>query len=301
MLYQKSATSHRVSSHGPTLTRLGDALYARGVWRGSDPSSVTALLPVRFTSFSAETKTHFCSFFTEILFYAESHTGNSLRSKSLMWSSSLLQLNNASVSVIRSSLNLKHGTLNPISTTITATNLSSQESQHTDWCHWRPVSSVTTPLWQRHHDTHNAHARSSPLCPSPCPPYLTASCGDVFVRKRRLAARAVTAASKQPSYILFRAATMTNTLKLSARGTQTNYNRACVFVSLEWDQLAEPQTKHASFLVFRHALGDNMDSPSGLLRLNFLFGPQTVNPIGRQLGTLLSKHCDMLSFSRDPL
>lgn len=151
------------------------------------------------------------------------------------------------------------------------------------------------------------HARSSPLCPSPCPPYLTASCGDVFVCKRRLATRAVTAASKQPSYILFRAATMTNTLKRSARGTQTNYNRACVFVSLEWDQLAEPQTKHASFLVFRHALGDNMDSsskhksPSGLLRLNFLFGPQTVNPIGRQLGTPLSKHCDMLSFSRDPL
>lgn len=106
MLYQKSATSHRVSSHGPTLTRLGDTLYARGVWRGSDPSSVTALLPIRFTSFSTETK-HTFVLSLQKLFSTWNHIlelVSQLRSKSLTWSSSLLQLNNASVSVIRSSL-----------------------------------------------------------------------------------------------------------------------------------------------------------------------------------------------------
>lgn len=163
MLYQKSATSHRVSSHGPTLTRLGDTLYARGAWRGSDPSSVTALLPMTFTSFSTETK-HTFVLSLQKLFSMWNHIlelVSQLRSKSLTWSSSLLQLNNASVSVVQVWAvatkvvpEVKHGTLNPISTTITATNLSGQESQHPDWCHWRPVSSVTTPLQQPHHDTH---------------------------------------------------------------------------------------------------------------------------------------------------
>lgn len=93
-----------------------------------------------------------------------------------------------------------------------------------------------------------------------------------------------------------------------------SYNRAsmlvcvCVCVSLrplEWHCFAEAQTKHAPFLVFRHAQGYNLDShskhksPLGLL-LNILLGSQTESNGCQLLSILLSKHWDMLSFLRDP-